>query len=67
MIESICHMIIKDLGPTGVLILALAYIQYRSTKKIVNKLTFINHELGDILEAILGKKLKHHNPDENNG
>lgn len=52
MIEQIAETLINELGATGLLILAFAWIHHNATKKIVSKLGFINDELSQIIKLM---------------
>ena len=52
MIEKICTQIIKDLGPTGLLVIGIYFILHTSINKIMTPLTRINEELGEIRDIL---------------
>lgn len=52
MIEQIIESIIKELGATGILIIAITWILQSTTKKILAKLDFLNDELQTIIRLL---------------
>ena len=48
MIETLLILLIKELGPVGVLVVGIFWIQYRATKKICNSLHQINHKITEV-------------------
>lgn len=55
MIEEVCTSIIKELGPTGLLIIGMFFIAERYCRHLCNRIGKINDELGEIVELL--KKL----------
>lgn len=49
MIEHCIQTIIRDLGPTGLLIIGLYFVLSRPLSCMAASLKVINHELGEIL------------------
>lgn len=52
MIELVIQTIIRDLGPTGLLVVGLYFIAGQYLKKISTHLYTINHELGEIRDLL---------------
>lgn len=52
MIEKTLHLIIEDLGATGVLIVGIFLIQYGATKKICSHLKILNHKSTAITQKL---------------
>ncbi|RLG71709.1 MAG: hypothetical protein DRO11_03855 [Methanobacteriota archaeon] len=52
MIEKIIESIIKELGPTGLLVIGLYYILDKVSRKLIEELKVINDEIGEIAEAL---------------
>lgn len=52
MIEQWAEIIIKDLGPTGLLVLCLYIYGDKYLKSACKSLETINHELGEIRDAL---------------
>lgn len=52
MIENLLILIIKELGPTGLLVVGLYYILYRPLHSIMHSLSVINYEVGEIAKIL---------------
>ena len=52
MIEQILTNIIKELGPTGLLIFGLFFIAERYCRALCNKIGKINDELAEIIKLL---------------
>lgn len=52
MFEKIMELIVKDLGPTGLLIVGLYFVLGRHITKICQHIAVINNEIGKINESI---------------
>ncbi len=57
MIDDLLIIVIKELGPTGLLICGLYLLAGKHLKKMCHSLEIINHELGEIRD-LLAKSLK---------
>ena len=52
MIEEICILIIKELGPTGLLVVGLYIVFRKPLKKIADHVAIINGEGAKIIELL---------------
>lgn len=52
MIEQVCHQIVTDLGPTGLLILGLFVVIGIPLRNISSHIAIINHEIGEIITLL---------------
>lgn len=48
MFEQLCYTIIKELGPTGLLIIGLYYILDKTNKELIKELKVINDEIKEL-------------------
>jgi len=51
-IEKIIESIIKDLGPTGLLVIGLYYILDKVSRRLIGELKVINDEIKEISAAL---------------
>lgn len=61
MFEQLCYTIIKELGPTGLLIIGLYYILDKTNKELIKELKVINDEIKELsvnLDRIASAKKK---------
>lgn len=54
MIEYCLQLIIKELGPTGLLVIGLYFVLGVPLKKMAFHLKIINHELGQVVRILEG-------------
>ena len=52
MIDTFLKETIRELGPTGLLVIGLYYILNKAADKIAQRLLIINHELGQIRDLL---------------
>ena len=56
MIEQLLNTIVSELGPTGVLVAGLYFLLLKPLQKMCLHIETINHETGEIRDAILALK-----------
>jgi len=58
MIEKFFQILIKELGPTGLLVLGLYWALGRPLSSISSSLRTINHEIGEIIRLLISLEAK---------
>lgn len=56
MIEEIVVIIVKELGPVGLLVVGLYLVLARPLRAMAYSLSVINHEIGEIIKIIKDEK-----------
>lgn len=53
MIEHFCQQIVRDLGPTGLLVLGLYWALGRPLSRMARHLSKINDEIGEVIKLLI--------------